>query len=415
MTLEKSRLRLNFAVLLLAQGYNQALLALSGLLIVRFLGPGEYGRYTLAVTGLNIGAVLADAGLSAYLNREAARQKAGAAELIWRTALRLRLGLSLGLWLWLMGVAWLWPFFGSPWLVGLAGLSLFPLTWVVLTTAFLNGQGRVPLSAGLNTLAGTLSCGLVVISLLWQPLAGFVLAANLLGNLGGAALLFHPVFGLGVKQEKIPRSQTGLDLLKASQSFFYISLASVIFQYADVYLVSILLNEEAVGQYGAALRLLTLVTTIPTVWGVIAVPRFARQADRLKAELITWGWRLTAVGVGLALLGLVVAEPVVRLVLGPKYAVAGEVLAWLLWAGAAIFASAAPVTWLTVTNRQRYILAALLGADGLGLALTLGLAGGLGWGLPGVALARVGAGWMLAGLYLFFGRAATRKGREVYE
>src|SRR6059058_262102 len=145
MTLEKSRLRLNFAVLLVAQGYNQALMALGGLLVVRFLGPSEYGRYTLAVTGLNLGAVLADAGLSAYLNREAARQSAEAAGLIWRTALRLRLGLSLGLWLLLVEVAWLWPFFGPPWLVGLAGLSLFPLTWLVLTTAFLNGQGRVPL------------------------------------------------------------------------------------------------------------------------------------------------------------------------------------------------------------------------------------------------------------------------------
>jgi O-antigen/teichoic acid export membrane protein len=413
MTLEKSRLPLNFAVLLAAQAYNQALLALSGLLVVRFLGPGEFGKYTLAVTGLNLGAVLADAGLSAYLNREAARQSAEAVRLIWRTALRLRLGFSLGLWFGLVGLAWLWPFFGSPWLVGLAGLSLFPLTRLVLTTAFLNGQGRVPLSAGLNTLAASLSFGLVVISLLWQPQAGGVLAANLLGNLIGAALLFHPRLGLKAGPANIPGFQTGLDLLKAAQSFFYISLASVIFQYADVYLVSLFLNEEAVGQYGAALRLLGLVTTIPTVWGVVAVPRFARQAARLRAELTAWGWRLTAAGVGLALLGLLLAEPVVHLVLGPKYDRAGQLLVGLLWAGAAIFASAAPVTWLTVTNRQRYILIALLGADGLGLALTLGLVGGLGWGLPGVALSRIGAAWTLAGLYLFFGRAGRR--RNVYE
>lgn len=413
MTIDKSSLRLNFAVLLLAQAYNQGLLALGGLLVVRFLGPEEYGRYTLAVTGLNLGSVLADAGLSAYLNREAARQGEVAAGRLLGRALRLRLQLSAGLWLLLLGLAWLWPFFGSPALVGLAGLSLFPLAWVVLATAFLNGQGRVALSAGLNSLAGTFSFGLVLACLLWQPAAGTVLAANLASNLAGMALFIPRLGRFSVRPEKTLAVLGGLDLLKAAQSFFYINLASVIFQYADIYLVSLLLDRPAVGQYGAALRLLALVTTIPTVWGVVAVPRFARQPGRLRAELKAWGWLLTAAGLGVALLGMIVVDPLVQLILGSKYAVAGQVLEWLMWAGAAIFACAAPVTWLTVTNRQRFIVIALLGADGLSLALTLVLAGWLGWGLSGVAAARIGSGWTLAGLYIFFGRLSP--GKKFYE
>jgi O-antigen/teichoic acid export membrane protein len=403
MTLEKSRLRLNFGVLLLAQVYNQGLLALGGLLVVRFLGPEEYGRYTLAVNGLNLGAALADAGLSAYLNREAARQSPEVAGAIFQKAVRLRVSLSGGLWLCLVGISWLWPFFGSPGLVALAGLALFPLTWLVLTTAMLNGQGRVPLSAGLNATVTTVRFGLTLLVLWWQPVAGTVLAANLLANLAGAGLLFHPLFRLSTRTTHVVPTQNSLELLKAAQSFFYISLASIIFQYADIYLVSLLLDETAVGQFGAALRLLTFITTIPTVWGIVAVPRFARQPGRLRAELVRWGWWLTAGGSGLAVLGLFITGPLVELILGSKYAVAGQTLPGLLFAGAAIFASAAPVTWLTVTNRQRYIVWALLGADSLGLALTLLLTGGFGLGLAGVVIARIVAGWTLAGLYLLFG------------
>lgn len=405
---EKSPLKRNFAVLLLAQVYTQGLAALNGLLVVRFLGPAEYGRYALAVAGLNLGAVVADAGLSAYLGREAARQPPEQAIPLLKLALRVRLGLSLLVGLALLGLTALWPPIGEPGLALLAALSLFPLAISILITAFLNGQGRVPLSAGLNALGGTLSFGLVLAGLIWQPLAAVVLLASFAASLISAALFIRPVLLNFPTSQNEQLPLTSLSLLKAGQSFFYIGLASILFQYADLYLVSLWLNKEAVGQYGAALRLLALVTTIPTVWGIAAVPRFARQPRRLRAELLRWGWLLAAGGMGLALVGLLVAGPLVHLILGPRYAAAGRILGLMLWAGAAIFASAAPVTWLTVTNRQRYILLALVGGDLLSLCLTSLFTGLLQWNLEGAALARIASTWGVFGLYLLFCRPPKR-------
>ncbi len=405
MGIEKSRLKLNFAVLLVAQIYTQGLAALSGVLVVRFLGPVEYGRYALAVAGLNLGAVIADAGLSAYLGREAARLPAPEGLRLWKRALQVRLGLSALVGIATIGLVWLEPSLGQPALAGLAGLSLFPMSAVILATAFLNGQGRAPVSGGLNALVGTISFGLALVGLAWQPLAWTILLATLSANMVGAILLTRPLL---ISPDWLEKGQPALSpsaLLGASRSFLLIGLASIIFQYADIYLVSFLLDGEAVGQYGAALRLLTLVTTIPTVWGIAAVPRFARQPARMRGELVGWGWALGASGVGLAIVGLFLSGPVVGLLLGSKYEAAGRALAWLLWAGAAIFASAAPVTWLTITNRQHLILVALLCADGLGLVLTLVMGGWLRWGLEGVALARVGTSWALCGLYLLFCRS----------
>ena len=410
MTAEKSRLKLNFVVLLAAQAYGQVLAALAGLLTVRLLGPTEYGRYTLAVTGLNLGAVVADAGLSAYLGREAARLDVAAGWRLWRQALGLRLGLSGLVWLVMIGLALVWSVVGQPGLVGLAGLSLFPLGVIILTTAFLNGQGRTPLSAGLSAGVGTLSFGLSLAGLWWWPVAGIALVTTLIANLIGVGLLVRPLRKVSAGLKVQPDQSTPITLWRASRSFWLIGLAAIIFQYADIYLVSVFLDLEGVGQYGAALRLLALMTTIPTVWGVVAVPRFARQPGRLRAELRRWGLGLSLAGVALAGLGLAATVPLVEFGLGSKYAQAAHTLVWLGWAAAGIFASAAPVTWLTVTNRQHLILVALLVADLVGLLLVAGLVGGLGWGLNGVAVARVVTSWTLCGLYFMFGR--TRAGAK---
>jgi O-antigen/teichoic acid export membrane protein len=345
MAAEKLHLKRNFIILLLAQAYSQVLAALSGLLVARFLGPLEYGSYALAVAGLNLGAIVADAGLSAYLGRETARRSVGESLALWRLALQTRLGLSALVWIAAVSLTSLWPRLGQPSLLALAGLTLFPLSVIILTTTFLNGCGRVLLSASLNALIGTLSFGLVLIGLLWQPMVGMVLVTTLIVNLAGALILDQPIrTSPDWADAKGQAALAWWRLLKASRHFLLIGLASLVFQYADTYLVSLLLDTEAVGQYGAALRLLALVTAIPTVWGVAAVPHFARQPDLLRAELGRWGWGLSLSGVGIALVGQILAQPLLSLLLGSRYEVAGHLLGWLLWAGTAIFASAAPVT-----------------------------------------------------------------------
>ena len=140
-------LSFDFGLLLAGQTLNQALLALAGLLVVRFLAPIEYSRYTLAVAGLNLGAIVADAGLSAYVGREAARLDETEAGQLWRNGLRLRATLCLLVWLVTILLTALFPAGGEPGLALIAGLALFPSGAAALTTAFLNarlysGRGR---------------------------------------------------------------------------------------------------------------------------------------------------------------------------------------------------------------------------------------------------------------------------------
>jgi len=411
------RLRFDFGLLLAGQALNQGLTALAGLLVVRFLVPLEYSRYTLAVAGLNLGAIIADAGLSAYIGREAARLDEVQAGQLWRKALFLRVALSLLVWLTTILLTWVFPVLGEPGLALITGLALFPAGIAALTTAFLNARGFIPAGVGLNALNTLANFSLTILALFWLPEAAPLLAANVLAMSFAAGILGRkarravtPLADTDRVKVSLATSFQYLALLRASSGFMLIGLASVLFQYADIYLVSALLNRAEVGRYGAALRLLAIVTAIPTVWGIAALPRYVRrwqnQAGRnhLIQELKTWGWLLTGAGLAIALAGLFLTEPLVKLLLGPKYENVTGPLSLLWWSGAAIFASAAPVTYLTMLNQQHRIALALFLADGFGLGLAALVAGPLGGGLIGVALVRVATAWLLCGLYLYFAR-----------
>ena len=410
----------NFLILLLSQIGNQALTALAGLLIIHALSPSEYGGYSLAVAGLNVGSVVSDAGLSSFLNREAARTSPERSRQLWLTALRLRLGLALLVGLATIGLTWIFAALGQPLLAALADLALFPATISALTTALLNGEGRIKRSAGINSLTVVINLGLTVLVIWWgSATATVLLLVNVLVVLVSAVLLIYPLLTrtssaelndpqtsnsavATTKETKIVFSWW--QVLQAGKTFWFIGLASLVFQYLDLYIVSLLLDKTAVGQYGAALRLLAFVTAIPTVWGIAAMPRFARQPYERQSELIRWGFLLTGVGIGLALASTIIGGPVIDFLLGSRYQAVSQILPLFGWAAAGIFAGTAPVIWLTVTDRQRYILWSLILSDGLGLGLCLVLAAGLQWGLPGIALARIATSWSLSALYLIFAR-----------
>ncbi len=403
MLTKRSRLPFHFGLLLLAQIYNQLLLGIAGLLIIRILSPSEYSQYTLAVAGLNIGAILADSGLAAHLNREAARNSEGKTRLIWQAALQVRLKIVLLVGLLTFGLVWLVPSLGQPGLAAIASLALFPLGVSSLTFSLINGQGKINLSAILSCLTTTLNFCLTLAILLWQPLALTLLLANLVISIASAVLVSTQV-NLRLDNWKVASAAyPTIALLKAGWGFLLIGLASIFFQYADIYLVSALIGGNAVAEYGAATRLLNLLIILPTVWGIAAMPRYAPSPFQRKRELKNWSIGLTALGILLALAGLWLTAPIIELMFGQKYSQIIPVLQILGWAGAGIFACAGPVTWLTVTNRQYNILLALVVSDLVGLGLGLFLAGYLQLGLNGIALARVFSSWLLFVSYLSFG------------
>ena len=97
MSAERSARRVasNTAVQVAGKGVVLAIGFVSIAVLTRYLGPGDYGRYTLALTYMQLFGVLADVGLFTIVVRDISREPARTEELVGNT-LTLRLVLALG-------------------------------------------------------------------------------------------------------------------------------------------------------------------------------------------------------------------------------------------------------------------------------------------------------------------------------
>ncbi|MBD9525553.1 MATE family efflux transporter [Paracoccus sp. PAR01] len=91
-------------------------------------------------------------------------------------------------------------------------------------------------------------------------------------------------------------------------------------------------------------------------------------------------------------------------------ALARQYLAIRIWGAPATIALYAITGWLIALERTRAVLVLQLLMNGLNVALDLWLVLGLGWGVPGVALATLIAEWSGLALGLWFARDALRLG-----
>lgn len=412
-----SHFALDFLALLLSRGAGQAITILVGLFLVRVLAASAFGAYSLATTSIGLAGVLADFGLDPILTRQAAAAPGDALPLL-RRALRWRVGLAVALLPVLVGIALAAPDAGRPDLLLIGGIGLLPRGVMRAYAAVLTGIGRARAGAvieGVGTLAGS---GLTVIfvavavllpgadgasAALWALAAG-----NLLGLIAAlryqipSPLASHPHAGRG---EKIVR------LLPLAVPMLIVGLTGALFQALDVYIVRAWYwtptGPDAVALYAAPFRILNALLLVPTAWGVVALPRYVRQRDRLRRDL-----RIGLLG-GLALSAgcSMLAEPLTRLALGPTYEATAPILVVLAWMALPVCLSAPLVALLMARGQVWRIASCVLAAGLLALAANRVLATAADTSLIDnllrVALVKVIAMFVLFGFYLLAARHDT--------
>lgn len=162
----------------------------------------------------------------------------------------------------------------------------------------------------------------------------------------------------------------------------------------DRVLLARFVGGTATGLYGNATRLLSLpnrnVSQPLAAVAVAALSRLQDDPDRFRAYYQKAILLLTTLGMPLAAFAFVAAEPTVVTILGPEWAQGVGIFRIL--APAAFIATLGPATnWVYValgqTDRQaRWVMVASLGR-------LLALAGGVQWGLVGVAAAATLSAW----------------------
>jgi O-antigen/teichoic acid export membrane protein len=344
--------------------------------LTRYLGPDGYGRYTLALTYVQLFGVLADVGLFTTVVRDISRAPERTEELV-GNALALRALLALGVIVLASAVSLLLPYAPNV-RVGIV-IAGAPLLLGMLTTSMVAVlQSRLRMSRAVaGDVLGRAAAFLVVVLVAALDLGFYAVlgaaAAGALVTLLVTWLLTRRLVSLRPRVE--PAVWRGL--LAAGLPLGVALAINEVYFRADTFIISLYEPYGQVGAYTLAYRVLELALVIGTVFLTTSFPVLAESVHsdepRARRTIQDSTEVLVILGAPLVAGGLVLAPDIVRLAGGEQFDASVTPLRILLVAGALAWVNGVFGFALIAKDRQISALWLNLGALTVNVALNLAL------------------------------------------
>ncbi len=331
-----------------------------GLLVVvwlaRYLGPEQFGllNFALAFTGL-FGAI-ATLGLQGIVVRDIVRDPESA-RLTLGTAAILQLVGGLVTFLLILGViAYLRPDDAlARTIVAILGAMMLLKASEIAVYWFesqVQSKYTVWVQNSVFLVFAAVKVGLI---LLEAPLSAFVWAMLAEAAVVAAILLLVlNLRGPRIKQlqASIGRAKT---LLKDSWPLILSGIAIMVYMKIDQIMLGMMIGDEAVGIYSAAVRISEVWYFIPMVIVASVFPAILeakkRSEEQYYARLQKLYDLMVVISVAVALPMTFLSTPIITLLFGAAYASAGAVLAIHIWASVFVFLGVASGKWFLTENR----------------------------------------------------------------
>lgn len=322
----------NASVLMVSQLVTWALSLLLMVFLPRYLGATAVGALSIGQSLWTIVGVAITFGMDVFLLKEVARHPEKTADLLGTTLVVRGLLFGLGL---IAVTLYLQLVDYTPMTVQviyLMGLTQLCWQFINACTAALKGL-EVMEQISISTIAGkAVHTGLGITLLL----LGYGVYAIALVSMISALVILALQFAY-LRRRYQPRLQVRFDriraILRSSTPYLLSALVLVIYMEADTIIVSLLANEQTVGWYSTARRLLGTLLFIPVVLIAAVFPAltriYAHAAERLPLLIGKSFDMLMLISVPLGLGLMVIADPVVVLLFGAEFAPSGPVLAIL--------------------------------------------------------------------------------------
>jgi O-antigen/teichoic acid export membrane protein len=370
-------------------------------LLTRYLGPTEYGKYSLALAYLQLFGVLADVGLYTLVVREISKQPERTQELVANT-LVLRLVLSLAVVVLASGISLLMPYdrdtrlailiAGVPLVLGLLNSSL-----VAVFQARLR-MDRAVISETVGR-AATFAAAVAVVALdlgFYAVVATAAIGAFV--TLVVTAALARRFVSLRLRADRLLWRR----LLLTSVPLGLAIAVNDLYVRADTFIISLFRPFDEVGLYALSWRILEVTTTLPLILLTTVFPLLSRYvvedlARARRAMQTTFGV-LAILGVPLAISGFMLAPQVIELVAGSEFEDAGVPLSLLLVSGALSFVNGLFGFSLIAADRQLDVLRVNLSGLACNVALNLALVPPLG--IDAAAASAIASEAIIMGGYL---------------
>jgi O-antigen/teichoic acid export membrane protein len=378
----------------------------SVVITTRYLGSAGYGKVALAFAFIQMLGVLADVGLLTVVVREISRDPDQTDRLV-GNALVLRLALSLVTLALAVIASILLPWdhqvrvailiAGVPFVLGLVNSAL---------VAVLQARLRMDRAAVADVVGRAASFAALVVAVTLD--LGFYAVVGT-AAVGAAVTLAITAAIVRREAHPAPRAERAVwrSLLRAALPIGAALAVSEIFFRLDTLLVSAFRSYHEVGLYSLSYRIVELIAILPAIVMTSVFPLMSSylRDDRGRATrtIDAAGDLFVAVGVPIAVGGLIVAPDLVRAIGGDEFAGAADALRLLLFAVALAFVSGLFGHSLIAGGRQASALR--LGLLALGLNLVANLAAIPAWGIEGAAAVAVASEVLLVtGGYLLVRR-----------
>ncbi len=357
---ENQALAKNTALQVAGKGLSTLFGVLTIAILTRALGTYGYGEFTIALTFLSLFAVIVDFGLT-LTTTAMISDKPEAEEKILGNLVALRI-ISAILFLALAPIAVI--FFPYSAVIKLA-VAIGAISYFFGTTAqMLIGiyQKRLEMKRAIIAellnralvLVGAVIAfyvGLSVTSVMWILVLGNGLQLFAMIGLARNFVRLRPQISLSVWREIIERSWP------IGASIFF----NLIYLRGDILVLSLYVPQEQIGIYGAAYKVIDVVTSVPVMYMGLALPilvtAWAQSNHGKFTKLLQDSFDFFAIfSIPLAVGCIALGVPIMRLVAGDEFAVSGAVLAVLGPAAAIVFFGALSGHAIVALKKQKLMV-----------------------------------------------------------
>ncbi len=383
--------------------------------LARKVGAVDLGVYAFAMSLSSLAALLPRFGFERYVQRELPRTPEAFPRL-WATIVGVKIPLSLIAAGGVLAVLWLGR---SPpsktWVVLLILTAVLLNEFVLFHAACFRAFQRPEFEAQVRLAFSGLYAALGLLALRFGlGLGGVALVLVLASALAAAHstwLLHRRIHRLALSVEPCAARM----VLRESFPLFLLFLVVLLYNQADVLLLSFLAGDREVGEYAAAGKIFEAAVLIPAgVMGTV-LPALAHDWVASRQQFATTFERafryLTMLSLPLAVGGTLCASEMVRLLYGPQYGASASTLRILIWTAVFSFWNHLLFAALIAMERERGLL--MIGMAGVVTSVAANLALIPRYGARGSAAAAVTTQIVLFLLSLGPVLRATRNGRDL--
>lgn len=333
-------------------------------LMTRYLGPTGFGQYTTIVTFVSFFAIIADLGLTLVTVQMISTSKEDSNKVV-SNLLSLRL-ISILLFLGLAPLISLFFPYEYNVKIGIiiAAISfIFPALNQILVGLF---QKNLKMEA--VSLSEVVSRIILVIGVYWAITKNDGLNGILWATVASAAVSFLILYLFSKRLVKI---QLQIDLniwkqiIKKTWPLAITIVFNLLYLKADILILSLFKNPEAVGLYGAAYKIIDVLTTIPFIFAGIILPilsvDWANKNPEHFNKILQKAFDVMVIcAIPLVVGTQFLAEPIMRFVTGSDFSASSSILKILIIAIAAIFIGCLFAHAVIALDKQKQVIGAYI-------------------------------------------------------